>query len=354
MRLNSNPLALNTLRNMSITGAGADQAMRRLSSGKKINKAADNAAGYAISEKMAMQAAGLARASKNSLDGVSMLQTAEAALNEVHSMMQRMRELANQAANDTMKAEDRQAVQTEINQLTSEINRIGETTEFNKLKMFTADNEDGTAKPTMNIPVQAGANEKQMVELQFEVMSASALGISSIHAGAQAFDIEKISVSSSTGNAVDKTTGQATAAQYVTGAKYTDKNPLENRSIKERTGNVPNKDAAGNFVYKKEYALDVSTHEAATSALAVYDNAINKLSALRSTLGASQNRLESTVRSLDSAEENIIESMSRIQDANMAEEMSEFTKYNVMQQAGTAMLQQANQMPQMVLKLLEN
>ena len=121
MRLNSNPLSMNTLRNMQITSNGAAQAMRRLSSGKKINKAADDAAGYAISEKMHMQATGLARGSKNSLDGVSMVQTAEAALNEVHSMLQRMRELAVQASNDTMKQEDRQAVQTEIDNLTSEI-----------------------------------------------------------------------------------------------------------------------------------------------------------------------------------------------------------------------------------------
>ena len=336
MRLNSNPLSMNTLRNMQITSNGAAQAMRRLSSGKKINKAADDAAGYAISEKMHMQATGLARGSKNSLDGVSMVQTAEAALNEVHSMLQRMRELAVQASNDTMKQEDRQAVQTEIDNLTSEINRIGDSTEFNKIKIFSSDNEDGTTKSTMNISVQSGANSNQMIDLPFEVISSSSLGISSVHAGSQAFDIEKVSVSSSTGDTVDKTTGLPTAPMYVNGAKYTANNPLENQSIKDRhANNEPKTDARGNFIYKKEYALDVSTHTAAT-------------------IGAAQNRLESTVRSLDSAEENITESMSRIQDASLAEEMSEFTKYNVMQQAGASMLQQSNQMPQMILKLLED
>ena len=355
MRLNSNPLSMNTLRNMQITSNGAAQAMRRLSSGKKINKASDDAAGYAISEKMHMQATGLARGSKNSLDGVSMVQTAEAALNEVHSMLQRMRELAVQASNDTMKQEDRQAVQTEIDNLTSEINRIGDSTEFNKIKIFSSDNEDATTKSTMNISVQSGANSNQMIDLPFEVISSSSLGISSVHAGSQAFDIEKVSVSSSTGDTVDKTTGIPTAPMYVNGAKYTANNPLENQSIKDRhANNQPKTDARGNFIYKKEYALDVSTHTAATTAISVYDNAMSKLSHVRATLGAAQNRLESTVRSLDSAEENITESMSRIQDASLAEEMSEFTKYNVMQQAGASMLQQSNQMPQMILKLLED
>ena len=351
MRLNSNPYAMNTLRHLQNTGNMQSLAMQKLSSGKRINNAKDDAAGYAISEKMAMQIAGLQRASKN---GISMIQTAESALDEVHSMLQRMRELSVQAASDTNKLEDRQAIQKEINQLTSEINRIGDSTEFNKMKMFTADNDDGTAKPDMNIPVQLGANANQMMDVQFQILSSTSLGISGVDQGGNAFDINKVYVGHTHGTTVDEHTGAAVTPQYVNGAKYSAVDELQNKSIKSRLGNVPQKDANGNFEYKKEYPLDITTTSSATAAITVYDNAISRVSAMRSSLGASQNRLEHTIKTLDSSAENVTQTMSRIQDTDIAEQMSEFTKYNILQQSGTSMLSQANQLPQMVLKLLEN
>lgn len=355
MRLNTNPFAMNTLRNLQTTSNLQSLAMQKLSSGKRINNAKDDAAGYAISEKMALQIAGLQRASKNSLDGVSMIQTAEAALDEVHSMLQRMRELSVQSASDTYKDEDRLAIQQEINQLTSEINRIGESTEFNKMKLFTADNEDGTSKATMNIPVQSGANASQMIDVKFQVVSATALGISGIVAGGNAYDITKVAIGHSNGETINETTGLPVAPEYVNGAAYQNTFELENKSIKQRDGNnKPIKDVNGDFTYKKEYPLEVTDSTKATNAIKVYDSAISKISSLRSSLGAAQNRLEHTIRSLDSSAENVTEAMSRIQDADIAEQMSEFTKYNVLQQSGTSMLAQANQLPQMVLKLLEN
>lgn len=354
MRLNSNPYAMNTLRHLQNTGNMQSLAMQKLSSGKRINNAKDDAAGYAISEKMAMQIAGLQRASKNSLDGISMIQTAETALDEVHSMLQRMRELSVQAANDTNKLEDRESIQKEINQLTSEINRIGEATEFNKMKMFTADNEDGTAKPNMNIPVQLGANANQMMDIQFQILSSTSLGISGVTQGGDAFDINKVYVGHTHGTTIDEQTGAPVAPQYVKDAKYRATDELQNMSIKKRVGNVPQKDANGNFEYKKEYALDVTTASSATAAIHVYDNAISRISSMRSSLGASQNRLEHTIKTLDSSAENVTQTMSKIQDTDIAEQMSEFTKYNILQQSGTSMLSQANQLPQMILKLLEN
>lgn len=381
MRLNSNPLAMNAIRNMWSTGNKQADALKKLSSGKRINRAADDAAGYAISEKMLLQAQGLARASKNALDGVSMVQTAEASLNEVHDMLQRMRELSVQAANDTNKQEDRDAIQQEINQLTSEINRVGETTEFNKIKVFSADYEDGAAKPTMAIPVQGGANANQLIDLDFQVVSGTYLGISSVVAGSTNVpNINKVEVSQLDGttllakdidktlypndpdrlkkleqDAKNKANAMPNTEKYIVGAKFSDKFEMQNKSIKVRGANSkPEVDATtGNFIYKKEYPLDVTTHESATSAVQAFDNAIAKISELRASLGAAQNRMEHTIKSLDSAEENITEAMSRLQDADMAEEMSNFTKYNVISQAGQSMLQQANQMPQQVLKMLE-
>ena len=133
--------------------------------------------------------------------------------------------------------------------------------------------------------------------------------------------------------------------------KYRADDELQNMSIKKRVGNVPQKDANGNFEYKKEYALDVTTASSATAAIHVYDNAISRVSSMRSSLGASQNRLEHTIKTLDSSAENITQTMSKIQDTDIAEQMSEFTKYNILQQSGTSMLTQANQLPQMILKL---
>ena len=286
------------------TGTRQASALEKLSSGKKINRASDNAAGYAISEKMALQIAGLKNASKNSLDAISLVQTAEGALNEVHDMLQRMRELAVQSSNDSNTQEDREAIQKEITELTSEINRVQKATEFNKLKVFTSKNEDGTSKVTMNIPIQAGANANQMIELKFEEVSSVTLEIS--------------------GQDIN---------MYNNHSKLTD---LYDKNE------------------QNEFPLDVTTNEKASNAIKIYDKAISKISDIRASLGASQNRLEHTIKNLDVAQENVTSAMSRIQDTDMAEEMTEFTKFNILQQAGTSMLAQANQLPQMILKLLEN
>ncbi|EHL11010.1 hypothetical protein HMPREF9629_00547 [Peptoanaerobacter stomatis] len=325
MKLNTNILAMNSVRNLMATGLKQKTALERLSSGKKINRAADNAAGYAIAKKMALQSSGLKMASKNSLDGISLIQTAEGALDEVHSMLQRMRELSVQASNGTNNIEDREAIQKEINQLTSEISRIGKTTEFNQMKMFSSKNEDGTYKPTMNIPVQAGANAKQMVDIEFQEMAAFTLKISGQVAGGQVEDLSNPSVPPAPPN-------------HITDAKYTTVDNV-----------VPRYDDT-----KPEYSLDVTSQKTANAAIAVYSNAISKISEIRSILGAAQNRFEHNIKSLNAAEENVTSSMSRIEDADMAEEMTEFTKYNILQQAGTSMLAQANQLPQTVLKLLES
>ena len=259
--------------------------MEKLSSGHRINRAGDDAAGLAISEKMRGQIRGLNQASRNAQDGISMIQTAEGALQETHAILQRMRELAVQSASDTNVSADRQEIQKEMNQLTSEINRIGNTTEFNTQKIINGDIKGaGTAAGTAN-------------------------GV--------------LSVENSTAGTV--------------GASFTSDNVVTDGTTNTAT----------------QGALDVSTHGNATKAIEVLDLAIKNVSAERSKLGAYQNRLEHTIKNLDTSSENLQASESRIKDVDMAKEMMEFTKNNILQQAAQAMLAQANQQPSSCTERLE-
>lgn len=269
MRINTNIAALNSHRMLQGNSLASARNLEKLSSGKRINRASDDAAGLAISEKMNAQILGLKMASKNSMDGVSLIQTAEGALNEVHAMLQRMRELSVQAANDTNQSEDRDAIQGEIDQLVEEIDRIGNNTEFNGIKLFSGDPDE--------ILIQNGANANQTVTIELFKVEKGELGIDSI-------------------------------------------------SVEDNTE--------------------------ANDAIIALDEAIATISKQRAKLGAYQNRLEKTIANLDNTAENLTAARSRIQDTDMALEMSEFTKFNILQQAGTAMLAQANQQPQMMLQLL--
>lgn len=256
-----------------------DKTMQRLSSGLRINSASDDAAGLAISQKMETQVRGLQQANRNSMDGISLIQTAEGALNEVHSMLQRMRELAVQASNGTLEDKDRGTIQDEIDQLIEEIDRTAENTEYNKQTLLNGDLVASGTPLTGGLDLQIGANEKQMMKIGIEDMRASALGVSGLDLAA--------------------------------------------------------------------------TQSGAALAITTIDKAIAMVSSTRSKLGAYQNRLEHVVANLDVAAENMTESMSRIRDADMAKEMSEYTKQNILAQAGNSMLAQANQRPQQILQLLQ-
>lgn len=270
MRINNNIMAMNASRNLGINTGNQSKSLEKLSSGFRINRAGDDAAGLAISEKMRGQIRGLQQASRNAQDGISLIQTAEGALNETHSILQRMRELAVQAASDTNVSADRSAIQRELDELAQEISRISTDTEFNTQKLLT-----GSFSGKL---IQIGANSSQVVSLTIGTMNASAL----------------IATTS----------------------------------------------------------VDVSSAAAAGSAITVFNSAISLVSAERSLLGAKQNRLEHTIANLDTAAENLQASESRIRDVDMAKEMMNFTKNNILQQAATAMLAQANQAPQGVLQLL--
>ncbi len=280
MRINNNIPALNTHRLLNRNANGLEKTLEKLSSGKRINRAADDAAGLAISQKMKAQIRGLKQASRNALDGVSLIQTAEGALNEVHEVLQRMRELCVQGSNGVYEKEDLDAIGDEIYQLTELIEDISGNTEFNGKKLL-----NGTEK---KIRLQIGAQKGQYLEI----------------------DMEEIKTTTDDAGIGIK--------EFVSGIK-------ENENLKS---------------------------EDFEAGIAIFDEAITKIASYRSRLGAYQNRLEHTINNLDNTAENLTASMSRIEDVDMALEMSEFTKLNVLQQAGTAMLAQANQLPQSVLQLL--
>lgn len=275
MRINNNIAALNTHRALGKNVGGLEKSLERLSSGKRINRASDDAAGLAISQKMEAQIVGLRQASRNSLDGVSMIQTAEGALNEVHSMLQRMRELSVQGANGIYQQNDLDAMADEIIQLEAQIQKISEDTEFNGIKLL-----DGSAGEKFRL--QVGANEGENIILN---MSSFKMGV------------DKLGI--------------------------------------------------------KEAIKSGSKSDDYNEAIKTYNSAIEGVSKARSTLGAIQNRLEHTISNVDNSAENLTAAKSRIEDLDMALEMSNFTKLSVLQQASTSMLSHANNLPQSVLQLLQ-
>jgi flagellin len=266
LRIQNNVEAMGAHRALLQSNDKLAKSMERLSSGYRINRAADDAAGLAISERMRAQINGVQQATRNAQDGISLVQTAEGSLDEVHSMLQRVRELAVQFKNGSLSTQDRAALQSEVNQLASEIERIGSSAEFNGIKVL-----NGAATMTFQI----GANDSDFVS------------------------VGTISLGASIGASV--------------------------------------------------FALSSSQN----ADLSEIDAAIDAVSEQRSTFGAVQNRFEHLMNGLSVYHENLVASESRIRDVDMAEEMTQMTKYQILQQAGTSMLAQANQLPQSVLSLLK-
>jgi flagellin len=287
------------------------KSTEKLSSGYRINRAADDAAGLTISEKMRGQIRGLNRAADNAQDGISLIQTAEGALNEITSVLQRMRELTVQAANDTNVSTDRAAIAAELYQLASEITRISTQTEFNTMKLL-----DGTFTSKH---LQVGANTSQQIRVNIGCMTAASLGLWNSRSKNHIGDVEI--------------------------EKY---NPVDE--------NGPKKQAIANAYFNGKNVSTISqivnAYSTATVYITVVDCALNQVSSMRSNLGALQNRLDHTIANADNVAENLTAAESRIRDIDMAEEMVTYSKYNILQQAGQSMLAQANQATQGVLSLL--
>lgn len=277
MRINTNIAAMNTYSRLTAANTAKTNSLAKLSSGSRINKAGDDAAGLAISEKMKSQIGGLTQAMRNAQDGISLLQTAEGALNESHSILERMRDLAVQGANDTLTSVDRSSINKELTALHEELTRIASTTEFNTKNLLDTDKNEFT--------FQIGANEQQTLTVVISKMDGKTLLKS---------DADKFIIDSKASN-VRKANGM----------------------------------------------------------ISVIDKAIATVSNQRAALGAVQNRLEHTINNLTATNENLSDANSRIRDVDMAEEMMTFTKSNILSQAATSMLAQANAMPNSVLNLLQ-
>lgn len=466
MRINHNISAIKANMHLNTTNSKMDKSLERLSSGLKINRAADDAAGMAISQKMRTQIAGLEKASNNASDGISVIQTAEGALSEVGSMLQRMRELAVQASNGTNTESDRKAVQKEIDQLNEEIQRISDTTEFNTKKLLNGDidrksySSDSkvnlvslsdsvgvgsyevkiTSVPTqttygptdavtggekgkfcingeeveilstdtvdqifekvrdlgdsMNISVSMDANKKMTFtsdeygsdhKIAINCSSnelATALGFTatSVEANPRGKDAEIDKAAMITaGSGFNQT---ATVSSNGKDVIITNQNGFSMKI--EVSPDAPITDPANTIkidvlssgpmilqiganegqtmevripqVTPKTLGVDtvnMTTQEGAEKAITQIDSAITEVSAIRAKLGAYQNRLEHSIANLDTTGENMTEALSRVEDTDMAEEMAQYTQMQVLSQAGTSMLAQANQRPQTILSLLQ-
>jgi flagellin len=278
MQINTNVGALNAYRNLNSTQNQLSKSLEKLSSGLRINRAADDAAGLSISEGLRSQVSGIAQAGRNAQDGISVIQTAEGSLTEVHSILHRLRDLAVQGGNDSNSTDSRAAIKTEANELGKELYRITNSTNFNGIDLLKGG--------TKTFQVGAGATANDSIDVQLADVATSVGALASADGTA---------------------------------------NP---------TG------------------FDVSTNAASKTTITAIDTAITAVSTSRAQLGASQNRFESTINSLNVAGENLTAAESRIRDTDMASEMVNYTRSNILSQAGTAMLAQANQSGQGVLKLL--
>jgi flagellin len=409
VRINTNANAINVQRNLNSVNGSLSKSIEKLSSGLRINRAGDDAAGLYVSEKLRGQTKGLNQAVRNAQDGISMIQTAEGGLNETHNILQRMRELAVQGANDTLTDTDRGAIASELTSLRVEIDRIATNTEFNTKKLL-----NGSMATTQSV-ASAGTDL-----LSGEVLSSSGIAVSVNVSGAQAGTTYSLSNSNSTGVTITATVGGATVSQTVvvnsmttasTGSQTLNFNTLgititlsgsgvnasagvisndfanaindnivtiastssanfqvganANQtvtvSIDSSQTNATNASAAGAFGAGGGFTnlqaavstfATTSTSGNAQALILSLDDAIADISMNRSNLGAVQNRLEHTIENLATMSENLTASESRIRDADMALEMVQFTRNNILSQAGTSILAQANQLPQGVLSLL--
>lgn len=460
MRINTNVAALNSYNQLSSTQDNLTKSLERLSSGKRINSAADDAAGLAISEKMNSQTKGLAMAQRNAQDGISMIQTAEGALKESHSILQRMRELSVQASNDTNTDADRAEIQKEVDQLTSELDRIASDTEFNTQKLLNGDkavkaknldasgtnvsevsiSETNLEEGEYSVTVSNVAKADEVANFDGDSTSLTGSGItanSGVEAGSYEIDVSNVSGSGNSEQAditiTNTTTGEAetfsgeginsggssnatlgdfsidtesigsssgtiafevndtvSANVDVTGpdgfsesvnAEAANENgeieidgfgsievddtlasgtatvDVENNAATLHIGANEDQNtlAAMNDMSASALGIeniDLTDQEGANSAIGTIDEAISNVSAERSKLGAVQNRLEHTINNLNTSEENLTAAESRISDVDMAKEMMNMSKQQILSQAGNAMMAQANQLPQGVLQLL--
>ena len=384
MVVRSNIMAVNAQRQLGMNNSQVGKALEKLSSGYRINRAGDDASGLAISEKMKAQIKGLDTASLNSQDGISLVQTAEGALTEVHNMLNRMTELATRSANGINEDSNRASLQKEVAKLQEEIDRISKSTNFNNLKLldgsqtYATATAAGKANGVQNLTIEGGnlSAAGQGVSVALSAQGAVTVtvtgganvefkttqtgkGFYSITADLSKVTDDKVkaawagvTLNFSVDEAKDDGTYDTTAAAI--------QNVGKNGSMQLQIGDTADdfnqlKVGIGDMSSKGLGIdkVDISNQDGAAKAIDTIKNAIDRVSAQRATLGATQNRLEYTINNLDTASENLQAANSRIRDTDMAKMMMEYTKMNVLTQSAQAMLAQANQQPQSVLQLLQ-
>ena len=413
MVVQHNMQAANANRMLNVTTSAQSKSTEKLSSGYKINRAADDAAGLTISEKMRKQIKGLDRASTNAQDGVSAVQTAEGALTEVHSMLQRMNELAVQSANGTNSSTDRKAIQDEVDQLATEIDRVSETTKFNETYLLKGDSKTSTKanfmKSGYTLPAELaseGSTTKDITtsEQLKKALEAGKKVYTDVYSATPANNKQSATTLAKKGKDYAYVTklydekGNVVSADEIANGKKADgtdlskanfytsdagvKGQANNSNIEldltKAQGFIDGKDVNGTLSFNLHVGADsdtnnkisvnidsmsatgigvkdlkVNTEDDATAAIDRISEAISKVSSQRSSLGAVQNRLEHTINNLDNVSENTTSAESRIRDTDMAKEMVNYSKNNILAQAGQSMLAQANQSNQGVLSLLQ-
>ncbi|MBN2073593.1 MAG: flagellin [Actinobacteria bacterium] len=377
LRINQNISSLTAGRNLRLTDELRTKSLEKLSSGLRINKASDDAAGLGISEKLRAQIAGLSQAQRNAQDGISLIQTAEGALSESSSLLVRMRELAVQAASESITDADRTNISNEINQLIDEIDRIAETTEFNTRKLLDGTMAGTKAAVAADVEIKSGsaildgasvataasvtdvtyqiklvANGSSIDAAIFSSASDTQIGtIAGVDDAAQTTTIDgvQITIAQATTDDVGKVAYVKAFAEI---AAVSDDNSLEfhiGANIGQTTKIGVDAMSAEKLGVE---GVSVASVIKAQDAIGQIDRAISWIADERSALGAVQNRLEHTINNLNVASENLSASESRIRDVDMASEMTQYTRHQIMMQAGVAMLAQANMSPQIILQLL--
>lgn len=377
MRINNNIMAMNTHRQYTINNSNVASSTEKLSSGYRINRAGDDAAGLAISEKMRAQIKGLNMASKNSQDAISLIQTAEGALTETHSILQRMRELATQAASDTNDSSvDRAALDSEFQQLKQEIDDIASKTTFNNMVLLngsfgsttsvdsTSDVKVGllgvkdiqisgfVAGAAQEITFAQAGDPGETYEVTFGAVTITGVANPADNTGGMLYldfgEGRTVSITLSDAYAQDSLDGTSLIFSVTAGNGTIQAGANAGDTLTFTIGNMKTETSGLSIA-----DLDITSRANASNAITGINGAINAVSTQRASLGALQNRLQHKINNLDTSAENLAAAESRIRDLDMAAEMTTFTKNNILVQAATAMLAQANSAPQGVLQLLQ-
>ncbi|MCM5703705.1 FliC/FljB family flagellin [Larsenimonas salina] len=356
MVINTNTLSLQTQQNLNKSQSQLNSAIEKLSSGSRINSAKDDAAGQAIANRMSSQITGLNQASRNANDGISLAQTAEGALDQVNDNLQRIRELSVQASNGTNSAEDLDSIQDEINQRLSEVDRVSGQTNFNGTKVLDSD---------QGLSIQVGANDGETISVNLKEINSQTLGLTGFDVTDLAKKVEAADATgadpSATYSFTDSNSGAVTTGTVFEGKDGNNYLQDSDGNVYAATvaaaadtdGNAANGNEDVEVTFDSSAPLDLAAQAAAgMNPLASLDNALSTVDNLRSDLGAVQNRFDSAIENINTTSTNLSSARSRIEDADYATEVSNMSKAQILQQAGTSVLAQANQTTQGVLSLL--